>query len=165
MWYGLCYLPYRCGQGGGFVSCSPKYIIKKVICHIGIFKTITLHNILERLWCRWCCCEKVHPGLVPIIDWSIILSHCWCWLGTPLQASHTVSLAWLGLAWPRFKCRYKVPDLRVLVNQPRYTSQARIRQIAQKQYTQQHRILDHKLHSTRPVGLTSWLCFSVPGPG
>ncbi len=133
-----------------------------ILCHIDIFKMITLHNILERLWRQWCCYEEVHLGLIPIIDWSNILFHCWCRLGTPLQASHAVNLAWLGLAWPKFQCRSKVPDLFVLVNQPTYTSQARIIQIAQKQYTQ-HMILYHKLHSTRRVGLNSWLRISLSG--
>jgi hypothetical protein len=79
-----------------------------IICHIGSFKMITFHNILEWLWCQWCCCGEVYLGHNPIVDWSNILFHGWCWLGMPLQASHAVSLAWLGLAWPRFKCRSKI---------------------------------------------------------
>ncbi len=34
---------------------------------------------------------------------------------------------------------------------------------AQKQYTQQHMILDHKLHPARWIGLTSWLWISLSG--
>jgi hypothetical protein len=96
----------------------------------------------------------------PIIDGSNILFHCWCWLGTPLQASHAVSLAWRGWTWPRFESRSRVPDLRVLVNQPRYTSQARITQIGQKQYTQ-HMISRYRLHPARWVGLASWIRISL----
>jgi hypothetical protein len=65
-----------------------------------------------------------------------------------LQASHAVSLAWLGLSRPRFSVQLKVPDLRVLVNQPGYTSQARITEIALKHHTQQQRISVHKLYCT-----------------
>ncbi len=79
---------------------------------------IALHNILEQLWRRWCCCEEVHLGPIPIIDWSNILFHCWHWPGMPLLASHAVILAWLDSAqiWEKFqshrsKCTCKSPQI------------------------------------------------------
>jgi hypothetical protein len=47
------------------------------------------------------------------------------------------------LAWPRFECRSEIPDLHVLVNQPRYTSQVRMTQIARNNV---HSLLHHKLN-------------------
>jgi hypothetical protein len=89
-----------------------------IIVHIDIFKMITLHNLLEQLWRRWCCCEKIHLGLALIIDWSNILFHCWHRLGTPLQASLAVSLAWQNSAEFReiWAIPYRLWNIRNLKN-------------------------------------------------
>jgi hypothetical protein len=97
-----------------------------------VIQIIALHNILKQLWCRWCCWKEVHLSLIPIIEWSNIVFCCWCWLGTPLQAAHVLGLAWLGLAWPGLDLRVDPKSqIFVYLKQPRYTSQARITQIAQ----------------------------------
>jgi hypothetical protein len=90
------------------------------------FKLLVHYNILEWLWC---CTVLLWKSPSWPHSHSRLIRHPLLLLTSARDTDAGFPFPWLGLAklgLPRFEYRSKVLDLRELVNQPRYTSQARI---------------------------------------